>query len=100
MHCAETSELKSLKAVTYSADTIACITGGIAEAYYKTIPPYITQMVSIILGPDLMQDVIIPFTLKCSGIYDDEFGDEDDFEYDEYDEQDIDFDETNDFDND
>jgi ADP-ribosylglycohydrolase len=47
------------------SDTIACITGGIAEAFYKTIPEYITGMVSIILGPDLMKDVIMPFSEKC-----------------------------------
>jgi ADP-ribosylglycohydrolase len=46
------------------SDTIACITGGIAEAFYKTIPEYIAEMVSIILGPDLRIDVIIPFSEK------------------------------------
>jgi ADP-ribosylglycohydrolase len=46
------------------SDTIACITGGIAEAFYQTIPEYITEMVSIILGPDLMKDVVIPFSMK------------------------------------
>jgi ADP-ribosylglycohydrolase len=44
------------------SDTIACITGGIAEAFYKTIPEYITEMVSMILGPDLMIDTVIPFS--------------------------------------
>jgi ADP-ribosylglycohydrolase len=46
------------------SDTIACITGGIAEAFYKTLPEYMTEMVSIILGPDLMKDVVIPFSEK------------------------------------
>jgi ADP-ribosylglycohydrolase len=46
------------------SDTIACITGGIAEAFYKTIPEHITEMVSIILGPDLMLDTVIPFSEK------------------------------------
>jgi ADP-ribosylglycohydrolase len=46
------------------SDTIACITGGIAEAFYQTIPEYIVEMVSIILGPDLMQDVVMPFSEK------------------------------------
>jgi ADP-ribosylglycohydrolase len=46
------------------SDTIACITGGIAEAFYKTIPGHITKMVSIILGPDLMIDTVIPFSEK------------------------------------
>ena len=46
------------------SDTIACITGSIAEAFYKTIPNYIAEMVIIILGPDLMIDTIIPFSEK------------------------------------
>jgi ADP-ribosylglycohydrolase len=46
------------------SDTIASITGGIAEAYYKTIPVHIAQMVTIILGPDLMIDTVIPFSRK------------------------------------
>jgi ADP-ribosylglycohydrolase len=49
------------------SDTIACITGGIAEAFYKTIPEYITDMVTIILGPDLMLDTVIPFSEKYGG---------------------------------
>jgi ADP-ribosylglycohydrolase len=44
------------------SDTIACIAGGIAEAFYQTIPDHIVEMVSIILGPDLMFDVVIPFS--------------------------------------
>jgi ADP-ribosylglycohydrolase len=46
------------------SDTIACITGGIAEAFYQTIPDYIAEMTSIILGPDLMIDTVIPFSEK------------------------------------
>ena len=46
------------------SDTIACITGGIAEAFYQTIPDYIAEMSSIILGPDLMIDVVMPFSQK------------------------------------
>jgi ADP-ribosylglycohydrolase len=46
------------------SDTIACITGGIAEAFYKKIPEAINDMVSIIVGPDLMKDVVIPFSKK------------------------------------
>jgi ADP-ribosylglycohydrolase len=46
------------------SDTIACITGGIAEAFYKEIPLDISDFVSVILGPDLMKDVIIPFSRK------------------------------------
>ncbi|MDR2479201.1 MAG: ADP-ribosylglycohydrolase family protein [Treponema sp.] len=44
------------------SDTIACITGGIAEAFYQTIPEHIAEMSSIILGPDLMIDVVMPFS--------------------------------------
>jgi hypothetical protein len=46
--------------------TIACITGGIAEAFYKEIPVDITDYVSVILGPGLMKDVIIPFSERNS----------------------------------
>jgi ADP-ribosylglycohydrolase len=46
------------------SDTIACITGGIAEAFYQTIPGYITETVSTMLGPDLMRDVVMPFSMK------------------------------------
>jgi ADP-ribosylglycohydrolase len=46
------------------SDTIACITGGIAEAFYQKIPGHITDMVSVILGPDLMKDVVMPFSRK------------------------------------
>ena len=46
------------------SDTIACIAGGIAEAFYKTIPGNIAEMVQIILGPDLMIDTVIPFSKK------------------------------------
>jgi len=46
------------------SDTIAAITGGIAEAFYKEIPEEIADFVQIILGPDLMLDVVIPFSEK------------------------------------
>jgi len=46
------------------SDTIAAITGGIAEAYYKEIPEDITDFVQVILGPDLMKDIVIPFSKK------------------------------------
>jgi ADP-ribosylglycohydrolase len=46
------------------SDTIAAITGGIAEAYYKEIPEDITDFVKVILGPDLMYEVIKPFSKK------------------------------------
>jgi ADP-ribosylglycohydrolase len=46
------------------SDNIAAITGGIAEAFYKEIPEDITDFVQVILGPDLMQSVVIPFSKK------------------------------------
>jgi ADP-ribosylglycohydrolase len=46
------------------SDTIACIAGGIAEAFYQTIPAHIVDMASMILGPDLMIDVVMPFSKK------------------------------------
>ncbi|MDR1565755.1 MAG: ADP-ribosylglycohydrolase family protein [Treponema sp.] len=44
------------------SDTIAAIAGGIAEAFYGTIPEDITDFVQVILGPDLMKDAVIPFS--------------------------------------
>jgi len=46
------------------SDTIAAITGGIAEAYYKEIPEDITDFVKVILGPDIMLGVVKPFSKK------------------------------------
>jgi ADP-ribosylglycohydrolase len=46
------------------SDTIACITGGIAEAFYKKIPITIRNYVSVLLGPGLMQDVVMPFSAE------------------------------------
>ncbi|MEW6117161.1 MAG: ADP-ribosylglycohydrolase family protein [Nitrospirota bacterium] len=39
------------------SDTIACITGGIAQAYYKIIPQHIIEKVRDILTPDLLKVV-------------------------------------------
>lgn len=36
------------------SDTIACITGGIAQAYYNQIPDYIVKKVREILHPELL----------------------------------------------
>jgi ADP-ribosylglycohydrolase len=44
------------------SDTVAAITGGIAEAYYQEIPEDIADFVKVILGPDLMKDAVIPFS--------------------------------------
>jgi ADP-ribosylglycohydrolase len=46
------------------SDTIAAITGGIAEAFYEEIPEDIADFVQVILGPDLMKDAVIPFSEK------------------------------------
>ena len=39
------------------SDTIACMTGGIAQAYYKRIPNHIVQKVSELLDPGLLRVV-------------------------------------------
>jgi ADP-ribosylglycohydrolase len=44
------------------SDTIACVAGGIAQAFYGEMPVEIVDKVSVILGPDLMQGVVIPFS--------------------------------------
>ncbi len=37
------------------ADTLACITGAVAEAHYRKIPEYMLQVVDHVLDPHLMQ---------------------------------------------
>jgi ADP-ribosylglycohydrolase len=48
------------------SDTLACITGGIAEAYYKKIPddfmPFLTARI-----PPRIEQVIIEFYRKFTG---------------------------------
>jgi ADP-ribosylglycohydrolase len=44
-------------------DTIACITGGIAEAFYKNVPEYIAQNVLERL-PDNLINLLETFSLK------------------------------------
>jgi ADP-ribosylglycohydrolase len=46
------------------SDTVAAITGGIAEAFYREIPEDIADFVKVLLGPDLMKDTVIPFSGK------------------------------------
>ena len=46
------------------SDTLAAITGGIAEAFYRKIPEDIIDFVKVLLGPDLMLDIVIPFSEK------------------------------------
>jgi ADP-ribosylglycohydrolase len=46
------------------SDAIASVTGGIGEAFYGKIPEDIADFVQAILGPDLMRDVVIPFSKK------------------------------------
>jgi ADP-ribosylglycohydrolase len=45
------------------SDTLACITGGIAEAYYKTIPEYIIENIIKIL-PNELYKIIELFSIK------------------------------------
>jgi ADP-ribosylglycohydrolase len=45
------------------SDTIACITGGIAQAYYKHLPDYIVQKARQLLVPELLK-VIDEFSMK------------------------------------
>ena len=45
------------------SDTIACITGGIAEAYYKTVPEHIAENVLKILPKEFV-NVIEKFSIK------------------------------------
>jgi len=49
------------------SDTIAAIVGGIAEAFYREIPDGIADFVQMILGPDLMEETVIPFSQKYFG---------------------------------
>ena len=39
------------------SDTIACMTGGIAQAYFKTMPRYILAKVTSLLDPRLLKIV-------------------------------------------
>jgi ADP-ribosylglycohydrolase len=50
------------------SDTVACITGGIAEAFYGEIPVEIVNIVRVIVGPDLIEDVVVPFSRKYGNI--------------------------------
>jgi ADP-ribosylglycohydrolase len=45
------------------SDTIACITGGIAQAYYKCMPDYIVREVRQRLAPELL-DIVDEFNKK------------------------------------
>jgi len=47
------------------SDTIACITGGIAEAYYQTVPDYIVENILKILPKELIK-IIEEFSQKYS----------------------------------
>jgi len=46
------------------SDTIAAIAGGIAEAFYMEIPEKISEVVRTLMTPDLMREVIIPFSAQ------------------------------------
>ena len=45
------------------ADTLACITGGLAQAYYKKIPDYMIQTARDILDPSFLS-VVDEFTSR------------------------------------
>jgi len=49
------------------SDTIACITGGIAEAFYKDIPDEIVKNVLRIL-PEELSEIIKAFSMKYGGL--------------------------------
>ncbi len=46
------------------SDTLACITGGIAEAYYKGVPESISREVMKII-PDEFVEILVQFRQKC-----------------------------------
>jgi ADP-ribosylglycohydrolase len=47
------------------SDTIACMTGGIAQAYYQAIPPHMLNRTRLLLDPALKQ-VIDTFNTEYS----------------------------------
>ena len=49
--------LRNAISIGGDSDTIACIAGGIAQAYYKKIPEYISQRVKELL-PEEMKEVL------------------------------------------
>jgi ADP-ribosylglycohydrolase len=61
-------EFSNVKTIGGDSDTIACVAGAIAEAFYGEIPAKIADTVSVILGPDLLRGVIMPFSRKCGNI--------------------------------
>jgi ADP-ribosylglycohydrolase len=48
------------------SDTLACITGGIAEAYYGSVPDYIDSKVMAILDSHL-RDIVLSYRAKYAG---------------------------------
>jgi len=50
------------------SDTIACITGGIAEAFYKKIPEYITQAAKELLTKEMKKILEIFYTQRGRNI--------------------------------
>lgn len=47
------------------SDTLACITGGIAEAFYGSIPEWVQEKVMLSL-PQTLKDIVVSFTSKYS----------------------------------
>jgi ADP-ribosylglycohydrolase len=48
------------------SDTIACITGGIAQAFYKVIPPSIVNQTKSLLTPELLE--VVEYFNRVAGI--------------------------------
>ena len=44
-----------LGSIAGDSDTLACITGGIAEAYYKGVSEYISKEVMKIIPPEFIE---------------------------------------------
>jgi ADP-ribosylglycohydrolase len=62
-----TSAVKNAVSLGGDADTMACIAGGIAQAFYKKIPPDLVQQVRRRL-PDVLMAVVDRFneTFDCA----------------------------------
>lgn len=52
--------IRNAISISGDSDTIACIAGGIAEAYYKEIPEYISQKSKELL-PAEMKEILVRY---------------------------------------
>ena len=58
LHCENYEDtIKTAISLGGDADTVACIAGGIAGAYYQKIPGHLYKLINEKLTPDLMEDV-------------------------------------------